>query len=255
MPSSTDNTQAQLPTTVIGYPSKLLGRTDVAKGTMAFQLEKPPDFVFRAGQSIDLSLVSPERETPQRLTHTFSIASDPSDGEIMVATRMRDTEFKRRLSSLPVGAEVQMANPMGSFILHNNTGRPAVLLAGGIGITPFLSIASHAQRKGLHHRIILFYANRRLEDAAFIDALWNLDRINPRFSFVPTFTRLNGNSAEWKGETGHISPEMLHRHAGKLQGPIFYIAGPPAMVAAARQTLVEAAVDEDDIRTEEFAGY
>jgi len=48
---------------------------------------------------------------------------------------------------------------------------------------------------------------------------------------------------------------MLHRHVGKLQGPIFYIAGPPAMVAAARQTLVEAAVDEDDIRTEEFAGY
>ena len=67
-----------------------------------------------------------------------------------------------------------MANPMGSFILHNNTGRPAVLLAGGIGITPFLSIASHAQRKGLPHRIILFYANRWLEDAALIDALWNL---------------------------------------------------------------------------------
>ena len=101
MPYSTDNTQAQqLPPGVIGYPSKLLGRTDVAKDTMAFQFEKPPDFVFRAGQSIDLSLVSPERETPQRLTHTFSIASDPSDGEIMVATRMRDTEFKRRLSSL-----------------------------------------------------------------------------------------------------------------------------------------------------------
>jgi ferredoxin-NADP reductase len=255
MPYSTGNTQAQLPTTVIGHPSKLLGRTDVAKDTMAFQFEKPPDFVFRTGQSIDLSLVSPERKTPQRLTHTFSIASDPSDGEIMVATRMRDTEFKQTLSALPIGTEVRITGAMGSFTLHNNTARPAVLLAGGIGITPFLSIVSHAQRKGLHHHIILFYANRQLEDAAFIDALWNLERMNARFSFVPTLTRVNGNNGGWKGETGHISPEMLHGRVGKLQGPIFYIAGPPAMVAATGRMLVEAAVDEDDIRTEEFAGY
>ena len=52
MPYSTDNTQAQPPTAVMGYPSKLLGRTDVAKGTMAFQLEKSSSFAFRAGQSI-----------------------------------------------------------------------------------------------------------------------------------------------------------------------------------------------------------
>jgi NAD(P)H-flavin reductase len=121
---------------------------------------------------------------------------------------------------------------MGSFTLHNNTARPAVLLAGGVGIAPFLSIVSHARKKGLHHRIILFYANRMLEDAAFIDGLWKLERANPRFSFVPTLTRLTGNGVEWKGESGHISPEMLHRHVGKLQGPIFYIAGPPAMVTA-----------------------
>ena len=255
MPSSTDNTQAQLPTAVMGYPSKLLGRTDVAKGTMAFQLEKPTNFAFRAGQSIDLSLVGPAQDSPHRLTHTFSIASDPSHEEIMVVTRMRDTTFKQRLFQLPIGTEVRIEGPMGSFTLHNNTARPAVLLAGGIGIAPFLSIVSHARKKGLHHRIILFYANRQLEDAAFIDALWKLERANPRFSFVPTLTRRTGDGAEWRCETGHISSEMLHRHVGRLHGPIFYIAGPPTMVAAARRTLIEAAVDEDDIRTEEFAGY
>jgi ferredoxin-NADP reductase len=255
MPSSTDNTQAPLPTAVIGYPSKLLGRTDVAKGTMAFQLEKPPNFAFRAGQSIDLSLVGQAQDSLPRLTHTFSIASDPCDEEIMIATRMRDTTFKRRLSQLPIGTEVRIDGPMGSFTLHNNTARPAVLLAGGVGIAPFLSIVSYARKKGLHHRIILFYANRQLEDAAFIDALWNLERMNTRFSFVPTLTRVHGNNGGWKCETGHISPEMLHRRVGNLQGPIFYIAGPPAMVAATRRMLVEAAVDEDDIRTEEFAGY
>jgi ferredoxin-NADP reductase len=48
---------------------------------------------------------------------------------------------------------------------------------------------------------------------------------------------------------------MLSTHVGNLKGPIFYIAGPPTMVAGARRMLIEANVDEDDIRTEEFAGY
>ncbi|HWY22803.1 MAG TPA: FAD-dependent oxidoreductase [Candidatus Acidoferrum sp.] len=256
MPYETQSTHdQQLATGVIGYPSRLLGRTEVAKDTTAFQFERPNNFLFRAGQSVDLILLGAGREPQNQLTHTFSIAGDPSDDEIMVVTRMRDTAFKRRLSSLPIGAEVRIDGPRGSFTLHNNTARPAVLLAGGIGIAPFLSMVYHARKEGLRHRIILFYANRFLEDAAFIDALWKMERTNPRFSFVPTLTGLNRNPGDWKGETGHISPQMLSRRVGKLQGPIFYIAGPPSMVAAARSALVEAAVDDDDIRTEEFAGY
>src|SRR5437899_6874189 len=63
------------------------------------------------------------------------------------------------------------------------------------------------------------------------------------------------NYRGWKGETGHISPEMLSTHISNLRGAIYYIAVPPMMVEAARETLNEVGVDEDDIRTEEFAGY
>lgn len=256
MPYGSDDRQVERSEVdAIGYASRLLGSTNVAKDTMAFQFEKPRNFVFRAGQSVDLTLIGSAQERSDRLTHTFSIAGDPSAQEIIVATRMRDTAFKRSLAALPIGTEVQVEGPRGSFTLHNNTARPAVLLAGGIGVAPFLSIVSHARTEGLRHNIILFYANRRLEDAAFIDALGKLGRQNPRFRFVPTLTRLDGNRAGWNGESGHISPEMLSRHVGNLRGPIFYIAGPPSMVAAARRTLVDAAVDEDDVRTEEFAGY
>ena len=256
MPYETDNAQVQhLPGGVIGYPSTLLGRTDVAKDTTAFQFERPRNFLFRAGQSLELILLGPGREGQNHLTHTFSIASDPSEKEIVVVTRMRDTVFKQSLSRLPIGAGVRIEGAMGSFTLHNNTARPAVLLAGGIGIAPFLSMVSHARTEGLRHRIVLFYANRVLEDAAFIDGLWKMERANPRFSFVPTLTRLKDDRGDWKGEAGHINPEMLSRRVGRLQGPIFYIAGPPSMVAATRRTLIEAGVDEDDIRTEEFAGY
>jgi len=238
-----------------GYQSTLLGRTEVAEHTMAFQFEKPKGFVFKPGQYIDLTVSDSQPGPSNELTHTFSIASSPFDAEILVTTRMRNTVFKQALSTLPIGSGARIEGPMGSFSLHNNTARPAVFLAGGIGIAPFLSMVSHATAEKLRHPIVLFYANRYLEDAAFIDALWKLERANPRFRFVPTLTRMTNNGGAWKGKTGHISAEMLSTQVGIVRGPIYYIAGPPTMVAATRETLSEVGVDEDDIRTEEFAGY
>jgi ferredoxin-NADP reductase len=241
---------------MIDYQSTLLGRTEVAEGTMAFQFEKPNNFVFRAGQYIGLTLLGPQPQfgSSDRLTHTFSIVSSPSDEDLVVTTRMRNTVFKQAISTLPIGSRARIEGPMGSFTLHSNTARAAVFLAGGIGIAPFLSMLSHATEEKLRHSIILFYANRQLQDAAFIDTLWKLERDNPRFRFVPTLTRAADNDG-WKGKTGHIGLQMLFAHVGILRGPVYYIAGPPTMVAAARHTLAEVGVDEDDIRTEEFAGY
>ena len=240
---------------MIAYQSTLLGRTEVAEDTMSFRFEKPRSFLFKAGQYIDLTLLGSEPGGSNGLTHTFSIASSPWSEELVVTTRMRDTVFKRALSVLPIGAEVRVEGPMRSFTLHNNTARPAVLLAGGIGIAPFLSMVSHATEKKLRHAIVLFYSNRYLEDAAFIDALWKLERANPRFRFVPTLTRTDKNYRGWKGETGHISSEMLLTRVRILRGPIYYIAGPSTMVAGVHQTLIDTGVDGDDIRMEEFDGY
>jgi ferredoxin-NADP reductase len=241
---------------MIDYHSTLLGRTEVAEGTMAFQFEKPNNFVFKAGQYIDLTLSGsqPQLGPSDGMTHTFSIANSPCDKELVVTTRMRNTVFKQAISSLPIGSRARIEGPMGSFSVHKNTARPAVFLAGGIGIAPFLSMLSYATEEKLRHPILLFYANRYLQDAAFIETLWKLESANPRFRFVPTLTRVASNNG-WKGKTGHISSEMLLTHVGTLRGPIYYIAGPPTMVAAARRTLSEVGVDEDDIRTEEFAGY
>src|SRR5580704_7303595 len=100
---------------MIDYQSMLLGRTEVAEGTMAFQFEKPKHFVFKAGQYIDLTLSGSQPGLPNGLTHTFSITSSPFEGELVVTTRMRDTVFKRAISILPVGSGVRIEGPMGSF--------------------------------------------------------------------------------------------------------------------------------------------
>src|SRR5258708_4138135 len=227
---------------MIDYESALLGRTEVAEGTMAFQFEKPKDFVFKAGQYIDLTLSGSQPGPSNGLTHTFSIASSPFEKELVVTTRMRTTAFKQAISILPIGSGVRIEGPMGSFSLHNNTARPAVFLAGGIGIAPFLSMLFYAREEKLRHPIVLFYANRYLEDAAFIDALWKLESANPRFRFVPILTRAGTNNG-WKGKTGHISAELLLTQLGIVRGPIYYIAGPPTMVAAARRSLSEVGAD------------
>src|ERR1700693_3645746 len=208
---------------MIDYQSALLGRTEVAEGTMAFQFEKPNDFVFKAGQYIDLTLSGsqPQLGPSDGMTHTFSIASSPCDKELVVTTRMRNTVFKQAISVLPIGSRARIEGPMGSFSLHKNTARPAVILAGGIGIAPFLSTVSYAKAEKLRHPIVLFYANRYLEDAAFIDELLRLERAHPRFRFVPTLTRTDKNYRGWKGESGHISSEMLLTDRRILRGPIY----------------------------------
>ena len=138
---------------MIDYQSTLLGRTEVAEGTMAFQFEKPTNFVFKAGQYIDLTLSGsqPQLGPSDGMTHTFSIASSPSDKDLVVTTRMRNTVFKRTISTLPIGSRAKVEGPMGSFTLHNNTSRPAVFLAGGIGIALFLSMLSYATEEKLRH--------------------------------------------------------------------------------------------------------
>lgn len=237
------------------FTSRLKKKETLAEGTMGFYFAKPAAFQFKPGQYLDITLVDPPETDAEGNIRSLSIASSPEDEHLLVATRMRDSAFKRFLRTAATDTEVTMDGPMGSFTLHNNSSKPAVFLAGGIGITPFSSILRHAANAKLPHMLYLFYSNRRPEDAAFMPILQALEKENPNYKFISSMSELNKSAQTWNGETGFIDREMLVRHLPNLQGPIYYIAGPPAMVGAMRQMLNAAGVDEDDIRTEEFAGY
>ena len=150
---------------------------------------------------------------------------------------------------------MKMSAAMGSLTLHKNSAKPAVLIAGGIGITPFFSIVRQADHDRAAHKLYLFYSNRRPEDAPFLEKLQALEKTNPNFRFIGTMTEMPPSKKSWDGETGHIDQGMLSRHLTDLHRPIYYIAGPPALVAGMSDMLVGAGVDEDDLRSEEFAGY
>jgi ferredoxin-NADP reductase len=156
---------------------------------------------------------------------------------------------------MPLGTEVNIAPAMGSFTLHDNPTKAAVFLAGGIGITPFLSIVRQAHKECLKQELYLFYSNRRPEDAAFLDILLMLGKTNPYFRFIGTMTKMSTSENVWRGETGSIDREKLSRYLPSLRGPIYYIAGPPALVVGMRQILAESGVDDDHVQSEDFDGY
>jgi len=240
--------------TSIAVETTLLGRREIAAGTMEFRFAKPPGFAFRAGQAIELLL--PDRGGgPQDIGHAFSIVSAPFEDGIAIATRMRDSAYKRALGSLPDGAPARLDGPFGSLTLHKKLARPAVFVAGGIGITPFVSILRQAAHDRLAQDLMLLYTNRRPEDAAFLEELQGLERANDRFRLVATMTQMQASSRPWQGQTGLLDAETIAAATRSLPESIFYLAGPPGMVEALRKTLAEAGVDEDDIRAEEFFGY
>jgi ferredoxin-NADP reductase len=237
------------------YSTPLKNREEVAQGTMAFHFEKPAGFEFKPGQYVDVTLLNPPPMDAEGAIRTFSIASAPYENELVVATRMRDTSFKREFAKLPLGTQFKLEGPSGSFTLHKNAAKPAVFLAGGIGITPFRSMVRQAAKDQAPRALTLFYSNRRPEDAAFLDELQKLSQAAPNFIFVPSMSEMQKSARPWSGESGFIDRGMLEKHCPTLDGPIFYVAGPPAMVTAMQQMLAQAGIDEDNIRSEEFAGY
>ena len=173
----------------------------------------------------------------------------------MVATRMRDSAFKRALGALRDGASIKLEGPFGDLTLHSDTTRPAVFIAGGIGITPFMSVLRQAAKDGLPHRLFLVYSNRRPEDAAFLDELQGLEQQSPNVRVLATMTDMKKSARRWDGETRRINADMVKGFVSDLVAPIYYVVGPPAMVKAMVRMLREAGVAGDSMRTEEFYGY
>lgn len=237
------------------YKIKLKSRNEVASGTMAFHFEKPSGFTFQPGQCGDFTLIDPPQTDTEGNKRSFSLASAPYEDELTITTRMRNTAFKRSLKIINLGTELTLEAPWGELILHDDAQIPAVFLTGGIGVTPVRSIVLQATHDKLAHPLFLFYSNRTPNDAVFLDELATSQKENPNFTLIATMTETENSRSPWSGETGYITEAMLKKYLPDLSRPIYYITGPPEMVADMQKLLKNAKVKEDNIRTEEFSGY
>src|SRR6266540_4572714 len=234
--------------------AKIKEKREVAKGTLMVVFDLLGREVdFRPGQYFWVTLLDPPYDDEKGPRRHISVVTSPTDrGVLGICTRLRDSAFKRSLVELPVGAEVEVEEPKGSFVLPEETDRPYVFIAGGIGITVFRCMLRYIAEEGLPHRVTLVYSNRDRESAAFLDELQELERANPNVRLVLTMTDDSG----WDGESRRIDGDLLRDHLGDELGSSRYlVAGPPAMVEAVGEKLQQAGIPEEQVQLARFSGY
>src|SRR6266550_3474393 len=226
--------------------AKIKEKIDVAKGTLMVVFDllgEEADFV--PGQYFWVTLIDPPYDDEQGPKRHISVVTSPNErGVLGLCTRVRDSAFKRSLAELPVGAEVEVEQPKGSYLLPEDTTQDYVFIAGGIGITVFRCMLKYIAEENLPHRVTLIYSCRDRESAAFLDELQKLDRERDNIRVVLTMTEDPG----WEGETRRVDADFLRDHLGDdLGGLTYYIAGPPGMVNGVAETLQTAGVPEERI--------
>ena len=222
----------------------IIERKKIAEDTfeIRFGLENKR-FNFKAGQYVKISIKVNVKDN-RGSSKDFSISSSPNTKDyIATCLRIPDkaSEFKQFITSCPIGTKVRIVGPQGVFTLPEKTDRHIVMLAGGIGITPFMSMIRFSGEEGLEYKLHLVYTNKNKKRLAYLKELKILEKKNPNFNMETLFERIN--------------QEFIAEKVKKSQNALWYICGLPAMVVNVREILMKTSVAEKDIFLEEFTGY
>lgn len=233
--------------------AKIKERKKVAEDTLMVSFEVLEQFPsFKAGQYFFVTLPSlnyPDDRGPRR---HFSIVNSPNEkGMLTMTTRMTGSGFKKTLSELPIGTQVQVGPIAGTFTLPENFTQPLVFIAGGIGITPFMSMLKYVAEEKLPARIVLIYSNRNQASTAYLNQVQELARQIPDFKLILSMT----DDETWQGEKRKIDDVFIKEYTQDLQNPLFYVVGPPAMAEVIRTELQKLAIPEENLKLENFSGY
>jgi ferredoxin-NADP reductase len=226
---------------------------EAARGTIEMIFKRPQDFDFLAGQNINLKVPELHYPDPKGARRTFTIASAPYEHELIFATRLSGSGYKRTLVELGPGSTFEYIGPNGQFV-HDPAVPAAAYLAGGIGITPFRSMLMHGVHTGLQTPTFLFYGNADPLTAAWHTLFTGIAADEKNFTYVPTMTNL-APADPWPGERRWLSANMVAEYLPDFKAVVFFLCGPPAMVTALTEQLRDKGVDEKQIRSESLWGY
>jgi ferredoxin-NADP reductase len=222
-----------------------LGSRARATDTKTFSFERPPDLDYTPGQFFFVMLGS-----PRPIEHHFSFSSSPTESSVEFTTRMTGHEFKDRLDALVPDESVHLAGPDGTFVLQPGM-RKVAYVCGGIGITPARSIVRWVLDSEADIDMVLLYANRDLEGAAFREEFDAIRSENVRVVNV-----LSHPEPGWDGRTGRIDADLVRHEVPDWDVRDFFCSGPPVMVEAlARVLLEDVGVSASRMMSEHFPGY
>jgi glycine betaine catabolism B len=239
-----------------------LTKKDKVEGTdvMSFKFNKGFDYAAGQFAFFDIGEVYNDPKGPIR---HFTISSSPTEDSIMFSTKIRESPYKKRLSTLENGSKVRVRGPEGQFVLNQDYSKPVVFFSGGIGVTPFRSMIKYATDKQLAVSIIMFDSNKDSDNILFKEEFDEWASINKNLKIIYTISdedRHEQSLADangWKGEYGRIDKTMILKYLDYniLNKSIFYICGPPSMLNAMQALLQELDIPKERIKVEEFTGY
>lgn len=247
------------------FKAKLIGKKDEAKGTKTFIFEKPAGFEYQAGQYCYFTL--PELKYPDERgsTRHFTLSSAPTEQHTSLTTRIRqESGYKKTLDELLVGSEIDARGPSGVFVLEDEqTSVPQVMIAGGIGITPFRSIIKYITDKNLQVPIQLIYSNSIPEEITFKTELDSIAAAHPNIKVAYTITKPEESSILWNGHTGRIDANFIHslsqsdnlRLSSTFHLPDYWLCGPPTFVDAMEEIINTMQIPQERIKIDKFTGY
>jgi len=219
--------------------------------TKTFRLVNPegPLPPFQAGQYVSLSIEVDNIKT----SRAYSISSAPSDTgyfDLTVRRMEKGLVSNHLLDHVRAGDTLIMSGPVGTFhhnpIIHDDT---LVLLGGGCGITPLMSMVRDTIKRGLQRTLYLIYGNRSGDDIIYHEELLQMAEKHANFNYIPV---LEQPDAGYQGKTGYITGELIKEIIGNIEGKSFFICGPPAMYNFCLPELQKLGVTNRKIRKEMF---
>lgn len=218
----------------------------------SFTLTLPAWMRHRAGQHYDIRLTAEDGYQAQR---SYSIASEPErEGEVDITVeRINDGEVSTYLHDVLVpGDRLEARGPIGGYFVWEATmDEPLLLIAGGSGVVPLMSMIRHRAMAGAKNPTRLLYSSRNFEDVIYYNELEKLRSSNHGVQVFHTLTR--SQPPDWKGYARRIDQDMLKEVARPLGKSVqVFICGPTLLVEAAANALVKIGVGPNQIRTERF---
>jgi predicted ferric reductase len=199
----------------------------------------------KPGQFLLLSLVHNGRRTEP---HPFTISSSPTSSDLSVSVKaVGDFTTTVKDTTLADGAYVDM--PYGTFSFLNHDAPNLVFIAGGIGITPFISMLRYMVDQKLERNVILLWGNKTEKDIAFRSEMEQMTAVMPSLKVVHVLS----NQSEWPGEKGYIDVDLLHKYLDGFENPQVFVCGPPPMMTKVVHALQRCGVPKARIHFERFA--
>ena len=214
----------------------------------SYKFLRPAELTYKPGQFFFVTI----KEDNKELTHHFSFSSSPTEKEHFEFTKkLTDHEYSMALKASKVGDWARIDASYGQFTFEGEYPKIA-LLAGGIGITPFVSICKYAADKRLNSKITLFYGCRTENDVALKQELESMQEENKNLKVVFT---VNEATSQWKGATGVINADLIQKELPDYKENVFYACGPPPMVTAIEKLVEGMGLQKGQLKLEYFTGY